>query len=211
MSFFSALLVECYSIDLYGYPSGYLMGKPTSPRRIALSGVLLRLTLLPLVVVNWIVGARLRLSKSFTRSCDERIRELIQSQIKRFLRLDSLEGVEFFHLVAHWVREHAPGHGPVLQAHVARKGFLRTLTLLTVITFWLGGGMFAYTGNAEFLALGILSTVAGYLVFLAYLKQERRFTLETLMAFAVAYGERQSRKDAQPHGCTGHATRAGEP
>ena len=80
-----------------------------------------------------------------------------------------------------------------------------------VIAFWTGGGMFAYTGNADFLALGILSTVGGYLVFLSYLKQERRFTLETLMAFAVAYGERESRKDAQPHDCIGHATRAGEP
>lgn len=187
LSFLSALLIETYAVDRYGYPSRYLFGERATPRKHMLSRLLLRLPISPLTMLNWIIGDHMGLSRRFTRPCDPRVGQAIQNEIKVFFCLRNLGDVEFFHLIAHWVREHAPGHGPILQAHVARKGFLRTLSLLMTVAVWIGVGMYANTGDTAFLALGIVSMFAAYLAFLAYLKQERRFTLETLMAFTVAF------------------------
>jgi len=189
LSLLSALLVETYAVDLYGYPSVYLFRDDSKPRRPGFFGLLVRLAILPIVLPNWLIGTLCGLSGKLIRRCDEAVGERIQAKIKSFLDVQELSGMEFFHLVAHWVREHAPGHASVLQAHVARKGFLRTLTLLFVTGFWVGIGVFIPARDFSFLVLGALCLVAGYLAFLAYLKQERRFSLETLMAFTVTYGQ----------------------
>ena len=81
---------------------------------------------------------------------------------------------------------------PILQTHVAMKGFLRTLVFLLVVAGWVGWLMLAFTGRIDYLALAGLAWPASYIAFLAYLKLERRFTLETLMAFAVTYGDERS-------------------
>jgi len=188
LSLLSALLIETYAVDIYGYPSTYLFRDAAPPKGLRASSLIVRLAILPIVLPSWLVGSVCGLSAKLVRRCDETVSVRIQAKIKSFLEVQELDGVEFFHLVAHWVREHAPGHASVLQAHVARKGFLRTLSLLFAIGVWAGLGMFIRSGQPNFLILSVLCLVAGYLAFLAYLKQERRFSLETLMAFTVAYG-----------------------
>lgn len=189
LSLLSSLLIETYAIRLHGYPSDYLFRKSRARKENLLLRVLLRLAILPIALPHWIVGARLGLSRKFTRSCDAKVAEKILTAIQAYTRFETLEDVEFFHLISHWVREHAPGHAPTLQSHVARKGFLRTLTLLAVIATWVALAVYGASQSVQDLLLALSCAGAAYLAFLSYLKQERRYTLETLLAFCVAYDE----------------------
>ncbi len=122
----------------------------------------------------------------------ERIRRVLITQ-RRIL--DASEGevdlqeVEFFHLVYHYVIERESAHIGKLHNHIALSGFLRTLTLIVVLTFWALVPVLLVAGLSIVYCAYMIPAiaVAAYLSYLAFLKFNRRFTFETLMAFAVVH------------------------
>ncbi len=199
LSFLSALTVERFAVSRHDYPSRYLL-RSTDVAHSWEGGWNWPSTvfLLPISLLSATVGHIFE--RSFARPIHECLQAAVAERIRRLLNTQrrilhtpeievDLQEVEFFHLVYHYVIERESAHIGKLHNHIALSGFLRTLTLIVVLTFWalvpvlLVAGLplvhCAYTLPA--------TAVAAYLSYLAFLKFNRRFTFETLMAFAVIH------------------------
>ena len=85
--------------------------------------------------------------------------------------------------------EHAPNHLPKMQNYVALYGFLRTITFLSVVLFW---AVIIYSlCDAFSLGLSVRLILGGfvlsYILFMAFVKFYRRFSLEAMIALAACY------------------------
>jgi apolipoprotein N-acyltransferase len=86
----------------------------------------------------------------------------------------------------------APAHQPKMQNYVALYGFLRTLTFLSILSFWL---IFAswLGGKLDFVySICLLASTAfvSLILFLGFVKFYRRFSLEVLMALSVIFNSK---------------------
>lgn len=207
LSFLSSVTVEIYSIWTVGYPSKYLLGieiKPymsiQEPKLINQIGrYVLPIILLPFVCLDFLIGRLLGLKSIYAKPLDKLLIDLIIRKVTALLNENKIYAEKkvkpkirddnYFRFVYHYCVEHAPNHFPKMQNYVALYGFLRTLTLLAVICFWILTS-FICTGQLE-ICRGIfyllLTSVCSYTLFMAFTKFYRRFSLEAFMALTAIY------------------------
>lgn len=207
LNFISSITIERYSLWAMGYPSKYLLGVKhggyfgVSDSR-ALHWVircLVFILILPVSAMDLVLGKVLRLRGLYAKKLDDLLIKLITAKVYSLMRKKGglknpsdhgkAHDTDFFHFAYHYAVENAPNHFPKMQNYVALYGFLRTLTLLSVLLFWavvwhVYVGTMSLTGSAILLALLLINC---YLFFMAFVKFYRRFSLEALMAISVVY------------------------
>lgn len=209
LSYVSSITVEKYLYWQYGFPSKFLLGlpyKPYFPGRVGLSfldvvklGVIL--FLFPIFIFDQLIGTLFRMSGFYAKSLDRLSKDIIGNKAWNILvesggvepdkKRHPPTDVDYFQYLYHYALEHAPNHGPKMQNYVALYGFLRTLTLISLFYFWIGIWHVWFSRlSAEYaIPLVLLLAAVVFVFFLAYFKFLRRYSLEVLMAAAVAYRE----------------------
>ncbi|MGH2581587.1 MAG: hypothetical protein ACRDFQ_01670 [Anaerolineales bacterium] len=201
LSFVSSITIEKYSLWKLGFPSKYLLGlgypeyydvQEPKPTRVFLRTII-ALFLLPITFLDIILGNFLRLHEIHAKSLDPALRAILQHKVsnlveklsrgkgKRRKREVKAGGVDFFRFAYHYVVEHAPNHVQKMQNYVALYGFLRTLTLITILLFWINL-FFQPLGYAPF---ALISAILSFILYLDFNKFYRRFSLEVLMALSA--------------------------
>lgn len=208
LSFVSSLTVEKYLYWQYGFPSKFLLGLPYTPyfpKRVRASALdlfklLVILVLFPVFVFDQAFGRIFNMSGFYAKGLDPLTAEIVRKKTGLILR--NVAGIEpstekhgkpsevdFFTYLYHYALEHAPHHGPKMQNYVALYGFLRTLSLLAVVYFWIAVWHVWFSGLAWTLWFFTLVPIAAatFVFFLAYFKFLRRYSLEVFMAASVSY------------------------
>lgn len=208
LSFLSSITVERYSIWAHGYPSKYLLGIQRSkffPEQDTIRKVVRFATgvfLTPITVLDWFLGERLGMRELYAKKLDNYLIDVLRDKLagliaKHLCVVPKVEDhgtpsdVDLFRFAYHFAVENAPNHVPKMQNYVALYGFLRTLTLISLLFYWgmwwhtLTGVMAVSTGICWMAGVAILT----YLMFMAFVKFYRRFSLEALMAMAVSFKE----------------------
>jgi len=207
LSFVSSITVERYSIWAFGYPSKSLLDLPNSGywvvsekkfQRWAMR-LLVAALLAPIALLDWLLGSCAGLRDIYVKKLDPLLILAISRKVKSLVHEHALlpdadklgKPVEhdFFRYVYHYAVENSPNHLPKMQNYVALYGFLRTLTLLSVVFFWgivwhAARGVFS---AAEALVLIPVALAVTYILYMGFIKFYRRFSLEALMAMAVTY------------------------
>lgn len=204
LSFISSITIERFSIWAHGYPSKYLLGIPKTsyfPEEDKLRKVLrfvIGVALTPILVLDWALGEKLRMRELYAKSLDKYLCEILRKKlycltvehIGVFPKAEEhgkASEVDLFMFAYHFAVENAPNHLPKMQNYVALYGFLRTLTFISVLIYWslwwhtISGAVAISTG----VCLMGAATVLTYLMFMAFVKFYRRFSLEALMAMAI--------------------------
>lgn len=214
MSFLSSITVENYSNWAFGYPSKYLLGEKHDGYFSVSKDKLLHITIRILVgviftpvvlfdlIFGQIVGARVLYVKSLDDLLTNTLRKKINKLFIEHAEVENIKNLindDFFRYVYHYTVENAPNHLPKMQNYVALFGFLRTITLISVIFFWISVLHVAYGSFSCLLSviLLVLSAITTFIFFLGFVKFYRRFSLEALMAFAVTYGKQEHKHEAE--------------
>lgn len=210
LSFLSSITIERYSIWALGYPSksllgfespAYLQGVETD-RQGKFIRILIWMICLPVSLSDRFLGRVLRLRDFYASSLDGLLRGVIITKLASLLvekaELGSPESIpnvtaaNFFSYAYHYGVENAPNHFPKMQNYVALYGFLRTLTFIGVVGFWIVlVHCFTRTMNYPSMVLWLWAmTFVTYTLFMGFQKFYRRFSLEVLMALAVSYPQK---------------------
>ncbi len=207
LSFLSSITVERYAIWALGYPSKYLLGIASEgyfgmkEKRIirGIVRVLVLVLLVPISFLDFFIGKLAGLRSLYAKNLDPLLVRIIVGKVDHLLTdhggIESLheygdaKSANFFHYAYHYCVENSPNHLPKMQNYVALYGFLRTLTLISVLLFWfliwqvcLHFQSYFY----QFLVFVFLPLVS-YVFFIAFIKFYGRFSLEALMALSVTY------------------------
>jgi len=215
LSFVSSITVERYSLWAHGYPSKYLLGIPSNGyltvkdkkflRSVMRIGVFVILA--PISIFDWLLGAKAGMRDLYAKPLDSLLIEVLRRRIECLIDKHAqvadrvshgqAEQLDFFRYAYHYAIENAPNHVPKMQNYVALYGFLRTLTLISLVLFWIVVWHVMATDTSFLAAItSILSaSLLTYLLFMGFVKFFRRFSLEALMAMAVTY---QCESDNQP-------------
>jgi len=203
LSFLSSISVERFSILAHGYPSKYLLKMETDGYFESKGSLFIKLVLLiailPISVFEYFIGYAFNLRAMYTKPLDRVLRVLISKKINKLVTMHGdikkpgdfgkPEKTDFFRYAYHYAVEHAPNHLPKMQNYVALYGFLRTLSFISVLIFWVivwhtFSGSF---GSLEASGWLLASSILSYILFMAFMKFYRRFSLEALMALSVSY------------------------
>lgn len=229
ISFISSISVEKYGNWKYGYPSktiiGYLkksywiQGKRPSDweqdnflyeiednkcqRKLRNFGrAFLILILLPLVVIEWILGTLLNFNNFYSKGLDTYSMKVIKKNALILLNSDGLTNcdaitendlktIDFNRIVHHYAFENSQHHQFRMVNYVALYGFLRNLVLTFVLSFWyffiISLKTIDYKAclNWNIILINILIMCFSFVAFMAYMKFYRRYTLEGLMLIVV--------------------------
>jgi hypothetical protein len=207
LSFVSSITIERYSLWAHGYPSKYLLGisskgylaveKNISLRRVMRVGVFVLLA--PISILDWLLGAKAGMRDLYAKPLDNLLiavlRRRIECLIDNHAQVADREShgkagqIDFFRYVYHYAIENAPNHVPKMQNYVALYGFLRTLTLISLVLFWIVVWHVSQSSISCLVAILSISSasVLAFLLFMGFVKFYRRFSLEALMAMAVTY------------------------
>jgi hypothetical protein len=207
LSFLSSITIERFSLWAHGYPSKYLLGITHKGYFSATDHEFLRvvirllvfLILAPISLLDLLLGRVIGMRELYAKKLDPLLIEVLRKRIEALIekhagiknkeKYGAARDTDFFRYAYHYALENAPSHITKMQNYVALYGFLRTLTLIVLITFWVVvwhvlNGAFA-TPNAIW-TMFIVGVIA-YLFFMGFVKFYRRFSLEALMAMAVTY------------------------
>lgn len=201
LTFISSITIEQYNVFIYKYPSKYLLNKKGSSagwsdyytkKKITKNFLrtIVLFPLAPLVILDLIFGHLLGFKKFFTRSINVSLIPLVDKKMakiysERLLEPKDHDGElhiveEYFLPVYHYVIEKSDKHYTKSQNYVALYGFLRNMTLISLVTSWLL--VFNIDPNeilfSCYLLLGNL--LLTYIFFLGYLKFFRRFSKEVI-------------------------------
>jgi hypothetical protein len=141
-SYLSSVTVEKYSVYAYGYPSKYLLGwefpgyleigNTDKPRRRKIWRVVLFLVLLPVTVLDLVVGKWMGGRELYARSLDDRLSESVKESvaplIARFAGTPAeladvfKEDTDLFRFLYHFGLEQSKGHLSKFQNYVALYG-----------------------------------------------------------------------------------------
>ena len=204
LSFLSSITVERYSIWSHGYPSKYLLGIKKSdyfPRndktRCLIRGIVV-LLLFPIVALDWLLGEKVGMRNLYAKPLDRLLVDVIVKKLDTLMTVHAgivpeskkhgrAMDADFFRYAYHYAVENAHNHFAKMQNYVALYGFLRTLTLISVIVFW--DLLWHVTFGVIPVSIGwwlIFSVLfLSYILFMGFVKFYRRFSLEALMAMAV--------------------------
>jgi hypothetical protein len=203
VSFLSAVTVEKYSVWAHGYPSAYLMDIgakgffATQHHKVArvVYRTLVALILLPVSLLDTILGRAFNMRELYTQPLPPELISLITTRTSKLVMahgdkhdpVPSNMANKYFRMVYHYAVENCPNHFPKMQNYVALFGFLRTLTLLSSLLFWvLVWHVFMRPMPwHESFALVAGSALVSFCFYMAFVKFYRRFSLEALMAVVV--------------------------
>lgn len=202
LSFASSVIIERYSIWSIGYPSKYLLGLRSrgyfEVDKHKILRVILRgsvgILLAPISILDFVAGKLLGFRDLYAKPLDQLLIAVIVKKIATLMQHHAgfenppdgtnVNESDFFRYVYHFTVEHAPNHLPKMQNYVALYGFLRTQTLLSVILFW-ALVLHARTGLLSYWAVAISGLLA-FVIYMAFVKFYRRFSLEAFMALAAS-------------------------
>jgi len=225
INFLSSITVERYLVWALGYPSKYLLGlrppgyfhiKEKKPVRVFFRAITW-LTLAPATVGDLVLGKLCGFRDLYARKLDDLLIAILKARIlvlvTKHAGIDNPDQFgrpidhDFFRYAYHYALESAPAHGPKMRNYVALYGFLRALTLITILLFWVSVYHLACVDVPRGIAAGaaLLCAAFGYLFFMGFAKFYTRFSLEALMAMAVTL------KEAQPGAPADGSRPAGEP
>jgi cytochrome c oxidase subunit IV len=203
LNFLSSITVERYSVWALGYPSKYLLrsshpgyfhvSSPIAIRRVGRA--LVGLFLLPVSLPDLVLGDGAQLRDVYAGQLDASLSSVLRKKVSSLTAEwpvhDAQPSAETdsFRYAYHYAVENAPNHLPKMQNYVALYGFLRTLTLIAVMLFWV---VVWHCFQGTMTWTEIVATIAGsaalaYVLFMGFSKFYRRFSLEALMALAVTY------------------------
>lgn len=203
INFMSSMSIEKYALWKYDYPSKFLLGfkkrdywrKNTKPGY--LWRFLLPILILPVSLFDLVLGELFNLKDLYTRKLDYLLVEVIKFKglclMHKLYKNASnknedldLSKFDFFRVFAHYAYEHSKNHQNKLSNYVALYGFLRTLTLISIICFWYSIYS-SFCSNSCYINYYsiILSGIVSYVFFMAFMKFYRRYTLEGLMVIAI--------------------------
>jgi hypothetical protein len=204
VSFVSSLHIEKYSIWEYGYPSKYLLGiftadKPSikDPKK-RLIRLLVRVLILPVYLSDWLFGKHLGLREIYVRPLDDALIRVIRNRLEmivpEFSRGADNES-DFFRFVYHSAVEMSPNHLPKMQSYVALYGFMRALTMVFDILFWISILHMFLADVAWYCDImgPSLILLLSYITYMGFIKFYRRFSLEVMMAMVVSSSKTQAR------------------
>ena len=201
ISFISSITIEQYNIFVYKYPSKYLLNKVGSKagwkdyftkgqKTKNFHRFVLLLILAPLVIIDLIFGHFLKFKKFFTRSINNSLIPIVDKKLskiysERMLDINDHKGEsyiidEYFLPIYHYVIEKSDKHNLKSQNYVALYGFLRNMTLLSMITSW---SLILFFNSSEIILscyLLVGNLLLTYIFFLGYLKFFRLFSREVI-------------------------------
>lgn len=200
VNFCSSQSIEKYSIWRYGYPSKYLLKRDSelywkkNTKTGYLSRVALPIMIFPISFYDLVFGEVLNFKKLYTKSLDALLIKKVNFKAKNlndhlFNNIgdsDETEDHDFFRIISHYTYENSKNHQARLSNYVALYGFLRTLTLISVVAFWFCLYHILRYNNCHitWITLAIVGLLS-YLFFMAFMKFYRRYTLEGLMLIAI--------------------------
>ncbi|OOG27862.1 hypothetical protein B1C78_02500 [Thioalkalivibrio denitrificans] len=213
LSFVSSISVERYAIWAHGYPSKYLLGSE-HPRYFHAEGkpvlrfsirLVVAILLAPISILDWALGKKIGLTELYAKPLDPLLCEVLNKRIESLIDQHAVvtdrsdhgfpSDVDFFRYAYHYAVENAPNHMEKMQNYVALYGFLRTLTLISLLLFWaiLWHSLLSSIPLAYIAIWLSTSAIVTYLFFMGFVKFYRRFSLEALMAMAVTFHPRRTR------------------
>jgi hypothetical protein len=196
LSYCSSMTVERYSEWTLGFPSKFLLSdnekcyfdidKKNGVHYLI--RLLMFILLLPISVFDIFFGKWLSLRDSYAKKVEEPLLLLINNKLTASLNKAGIFSThsndKFFRYFYHLAVEHSKAHLPKMQNYVALFGFMRTLTLLSIVLFWVvffeAHCLYGFSNHLIFL-LGLLSVIS-IVCYLGFVKFYRRFSLEVLMA-----------------------------
>jgi hypothetical protein len=205
INYMSSITVERYSIWALDYPSRYLLNREYSGyfgvsehktlRRFL--RLFIAILILPVSVLDFLLGYLFGMRDLYAKKLDDFLITIIQNKSKKLIKSDKDLGFnaesedhqkyDSFRYIYHYAVEHSANHLPKMQNYVALYGFLRSLTLLSVILFWclLWHVYFnPLPSQRAYLEIACTSLLA-FAFYIAFVKFYRRFTLEAFMAATV--------------------------
>jgi len=209
LSFLSSITIERYSIWAHGYPSKYLLGItrndyfPKEDKTRCVIRLVVGFILLPIVLLDWLLGEKAGMRDLYAKPLDPLLINVLRNKIEILIvthagivpkaeEHGTLSEADFFRYAYHFAVENVPNHFSKMQNYVALYGFLRTLTLIAVIIFWdlLWHTMVGTIPITISLWLLFFSVSLTYILFMAFVKFYRRFSLKALMAMAVTVNDK---------------------
>lgn len=203
INFMSSITIEKYANWKYDYPSKYLLGIEKNEywqksRKIGnLWRILLPILILPVTIFDLILGDLFKFKDFYTRKLDDFLIEVIKEKgnilvnmlfknTNKKLQDSKIGKYDFFRIFAHYTFENTINHQFKLVNYVVLYGFLRVLTLISVIVFWYSLYSLIILKNnlidfSTILFIGLIS----YVFFMAFMKFYRRYTLEGFMLIAI--------------------------
>lgn len=148
LSFISSVFIEKYTVWIVGYPSKYLLG--FKPSKYFSGNCLIRsivgLFLLPISLTEYLLNLTVNYRSTYAQSLDILLITIIKVKMHSLFEEKSgltnppndapMSNTDFFRFAYHFAVETAPNHYPKMQNYLAIYGFLRTMTLISVLFFW---------------------------------------------------------------------------
>jgi len=208
LSFASSIFIERYAIWMYGYPSRYLLSMSSKMiKDIFISHswygktrmIFSALLIFPVVISDLAFGKILKFDSFYARPLDSTLIALVKLKANRMLSKligdnetevpskNCEEYGDFFRIIQHYTFEKSLHHQSKFTNYVALYGFLRTATLITVISIWYLLYLSLYNGGFSWSLASalIILFIVGYSFFMGYMKFYRRYTLEGLMVLVA--------------------------
>jgi hypothetical protein len=207
INFTSSVTIEKYANWKYNFPSKYLLGLEKNKywKTEGFSDFMKKLTIpifiLPVTLMDLVLGDMLGFKQFYTKKLDDFLIEIIRGNgevlirkihsnfksKKKDVKEINLTDKDFFRLFMHYTFENSKNHQFKLINYVALYGFLRTLTLISVILFWYFiYYIFKYSNfSVQTVIIITLISFISYIFFMAFMKFYRRYSLEGLMLIAI--------------------------
>lgn len=155
--------------------------------------------LAPVSITEFLLNFALKYRDIYTKPLDALLINIIKAKMHQLLKEKSglttfpedthATNTDFFRFAYHYAVESAPNHYPKMQNYVAIYGFLRTMTLISVLFFW-GMVWHAFSNTLNIWQKIVMIGCAALLSFIFYMafnKFWRRFSLEAMMAIAATF------------------------
>src|SRR5690606_8103257 len=103
----------------------------------------------------------------------------------------NLKSFDFHRIFTHYAYEYSHNHQSKLNNYVALYGFLRSLSAISNLLFWLmlyhfyKSEMFSVESSYTHFGMLCVVSLVSYIFFMAFMKFYRRYSLEGLMIIAI--------------------------
>lgn len=216
VAYASSLTVEPYAVWRYGYPSKFMLRNNPEKEYLSVKESLdskikksikflkksIRVIILPVFVLDYLLGRYCHLNMYYVKGLDEKMINDIVGKIKHLyqkLGLDNIvsdedikgDDFDYHRVVYHYVYEKHEAHRAKMDNYVALYGFMRALSFISVLVFWIS--LIAAVANCcneyltfwtSFMWLVGISLLC-FFFFMGFMKFYRRFTLESLMCLVT--------------------------
>ena len=216
VAYASSLAIEPYAVWRFGYPSKFMLREQPQKKYYSIKEgtktwkklciivfkTIVAGAILPVYLCDCILGSLCCLNTYYVKSLDDKIGNSIVQKVKMLyekLDLDSIysdddiknDDIDYHRVVYHYVYEKHESHRTKMDNYVALYGFMRALTFITVLVFWISIMVIVKNYNNDYLSLcqsfgwmlGI--TFLSFFFFMGFMKFYRRFTLESLMCLVT--------------------------